>query len=100
VEGLNKLLRTKAAWAVLSFRDVGADDTELADAERETGVSLADPRRYRFHMYRWGEDKTDPGDIQTVLVEMLEQAIVYVSGGTALVRRDQGRWEANSSIPI
>jgi hypothetical protein len=100
VKGLDKLVRAKAAWAVLSFRVVGANDTELADAERETGVSLADPRRYRFHMYRWGEDKTDPNDIQTVLVEMLEQAIVYVSGGTALVRRDQGRWEANSSIPI
>src|SRR5262249_10244513 len=41
-----KVLRAKAAWAVLSFRVVPQDDAGLVAAEDATGVRLTGPRRY------------------------------------------------------
>lgn len=97
--GIYRLLRAKADWAVLSFRVIGGSDAELEEGERATGTKLPEGRRYRFHVYRWGEQEADPSDIQTVLVEMIEQAVVFVGGGTALIRRDTGTWAVDKSIP-
>jgi hypothetical protein len=72
----------KAKWAVLSFRAIAADDTGLAAAEHATDVTLPGPRRYFFHVYRWGELNHDPDDMRIVFVDMLEQAFAYVSGNT------------------
>ena len=94
-----KILRAKAAWAVLSFRLAAADDPDLAAAEKAAGVTLAGPRRYRFEVYRWGEQSHDPDDIRIVLVAVLEQASAFVSGNTVLLRRDNGAWEADTSMP-
>jgi hypothetical protein len=94
-----KILRAKAAWAVLSFRLAAADDPDLAAAEKAAGVTLAGPRRYRFEVYRWGEQSQDPDDIRIVLVAVLEQASAFVSGNTVLLRRDNGAWEADTSMP-
>jgi hypothetical protein len=94
-----KILRAKAAWAVLSFRVVGADDPDVAAAEKATGVTLAGPRRYRFEVFRWGEQSPDPDDMRIVLVEVLEQAIAFVSGNTVLLRRENGAWAADTSMP-
>jgi hypothetical protein len=97
--GMYRLVRAKADWAVLSFRVIEGSDIELGEAERATQTKLPEARRYRFHVYRWGEQKADPRDIQTVFVEMLEEAIICVSGGTALIRRDTGSWAVDTSIP-
>lgn len=94
-----KILHAKAAWAVLSFRVVDADDPDVQAAEQATGVSLPGSRRYRFHVYRWGEERTDPDDIRTVPVEILEQAVASVSGNTVLLQRDGGPWTADTSMP-
>jgi hypothetical protein len=93
-----QIMRAKSAWAVRSFRPAAARD-ELAAAERATGVRLAGPRRYRFEVFRWGEQATDPRDLRVVLVEMLETAVVYVAGETVLIRRDEGPWTHDRSIP-
>jgi hypothetical protein len=98
--GVYRLLRAKADWAVLSFRVIEGSDAELGEAEGATKTKLAESRRYRFHVYRWGKQEADPNDIQTVLVEMLEQAIIFVSGSTALIRRDTGPWVVDTSIPM
>jgi hypothetical protein len=50
-------------------------------------------------MYRWGEQKPDPDDMRVVLVEMLEQVILYVDGRTVLMRRDDGPWRTGTSLP-
>jgi hypothetical protein len=97
--GVYSLLRAKADWAVLSFRVVDDNDAELGEAERETETRLPEGRRYRFHVYRWGQQEPDPSDIQTVLVEMIEQAIIFVSGGTDLIRRGAEPWTVDTSIP-
>lgn len=71
----------------------------LAVAERATGVKLSGPRRYYFHIYRWGELSHDPDDLRIVFVDMLEQAFAYVSGNTVLLRRGDGSWTADQSMP-
>jgi hypothetical protein len=94
-----QIMAAKSSWAVRSFQPVGAGDAELAAAEAATGVRLAGPRRYRFEVFRWGRQFTDPGDIKVMLVEMLESAVVYVAGSTVLIRRDEGPWTHDRSIP-
>ena len=96
---VNETLRAKAAWAVLSFRTADPSEPELAQAERVTGARVGGTRRYRFHIYRWGEQRPDPDDMRTVLVEMLEQAIIYVDDSTVLMQRDSGPWTIGRSLP-
>jgi hypothetical protein len=94
-----KVLQAKAVWAVLSFRVVQEGDLGLAAAERITGVRLAGPRGYFFHVYRWGKQIPDPDDMRIALVEMLEQVTAYVSGNAVLLRRGDGSWTTDQSMP-
>ncbi len=94
-----KVLQEKAAWAVLSFRAITADDAGLAAAEQGTGIKLPGPRRYFFQVYRWGKLTHDPDDLHTVYVDMLEQAFAYVSGNTVLIKREGGSWRVDQSMP-
>jgi hypothetical protein len=41
----------------------------------------------------------DPDDLFTVHVEILEQAVAYVAGNTVLVRRGNGPWVVDTSMP-
>ena len=99
VKAINNLIRRKADWAVLSFRVVGSDNSELREAERGSGHSLGSSLVYRFHVYRWGEHKNDPDDMYLVLVDMIEQAMAFVGGSTVLIRRNDGLWTADTSMP-
>jgi hypothetical protein len=96
---VNETLRAKAAWAVLSFRVVATDDAELVEAARVAPGNLTGPQCYRFHIYRWGQQTTDPHDMRIVLVEMLEQVTLYVAGNTVVLRHDTGPWTIGTSIP-
>ena len=99
IKPVYKVLQEKAAWAVLSFRAIAADDSGLAAAEQATGVKLLGPRRYFFHVYRWGKLTHDPDDLRTVYVDMLEQAWAYVSGNTVLIKREKKPWRVDQSMP-
>jgi hypothetical protein len=92
-------VRAKAAWAVLSFRATKPDDPALADAQRSVGLQLSSPRRYFFHVYRWGELNHDPDDLRIVYIDMLEQARAYVSGNTVLIQREGRSWRVDQSMP-
>jgi hypothetical protein len=94
-----KVLQAKAAWAVLSFRTLKADEPGLAEAEQATDVRLSGPRRYFFHVYRWGDLNHDPDDLRIVFVDMLEQAIAYVSGNTVLIQVNGRSWRVDQSMP-
>jgi hypothetical protein len=98
-EAVYKVLRAKAAWAVLSFRTTHSADADLAAAERATGTQLSGQRRYAFHIYRWGREIPDPENLQIVYLEMLEQAFAYVSDNTVLLRHDGGSWTTDRSMP-
>lgn len=94
-----RIMRAKSEWAVLSFKPVAPDDALLTAAETATGVRLTGPKRYRFEVFCWGKQRPDPRDIRVVLVDMKETAVVYVSGDTVLIRRRQGPWRHDTSIP-
>jgi len=98
-EGVYKTLQAKAAWAVISFRKVTANDSGLRAAEEAAGTRLDGDRRYGIHIYRWGQERPDPADIHTVLVEVVEQAHAYVSGNTVLIQRENGPWMIDRSMP-
>ncbi|MFI0848968.1 hypothetical protein [Mesorhizobium sp. IMUNJ 23232] len=94
-----KVLQAKSAWAVISFRTVAGDDDGLREAQQATGTELEGPRRYRFHVYRWGKEEPDPADMHTTHLEVLEQAVMYVSGNTVLFQRDGPSWTTDRSMP-
>jgi hypothetical protein len=94
-----KVLQAKAAWAVLSFRVLEAEDPALSAAEEAAGARLAKGRRYGFEVYRWGKEIPDPKDQRFVFVEMLERATAYVAGTTVLMRRATGSWSIDRSMP-
>ncbi|MET0743704.1 MAG: hypothetical protein ABWY78_10070, partial [Microvirga sp.] len=94
-----KILQAKAAWAVLSFRLLGADDAGARAAEKATGHELSGSRRYAIQVYRWGKETPDPTDMHTIFVEMHELAQAYVSGNTVLIQRDGGPWGIDQSMP-
>jgi hypothetical protein len=93
------VLQAKSAWAVLSFRVVQGDDPGLRSAEQAAGTQLDAARRYGFHVYRWGTERPDPSDMHVVLLEVLEQAHAYVSDNTVLIRRENGPWTIDRSMP-
>jgi hypothetical protein len=98
-EAVFKVLGAKAAWAVLSFRSIDANDSALAAAQQAAGTKLTGPRHYAFHVYRWGHEYADPNDMNIVYLEMLDQAFAYVSGNTVLLRHDNGSWTTDRSMP-
>jgi hypothetical protein len=98
-EAVYRVLRAKAAWAVLSFRTVLPGDVGLAAAKQAAGVKLSETRPYAFHVYRWGKEISDPEDIRIVYLEILEQAFVYVSEGSVLLRHERGAWTLDRSMP-
>jgi hypothetical protein len=85
-----KIIEAKAGWSVVSFRHVSAGNPELVDAERNAGVRLEGTRRFRFHVYRPGEQIPDSTDLKRSLVSIKEEAVAYVAGTVVLIRRDQG----------
>jgi hypothetical protein len=98
-EAVDKVLRAKAAWAVLSFRVVEPDDAGLMAAEVAAGVRLAGFKRYFFQVYRWGAESVDPNDMRIAFIEILEEAFAYVAGNTTLLRHDNGSWAVDRSMP-
>jgi hypothetical protein len=92
----------KSKWAVRSFAVASADDAELAEAERATGTKLAGPHLYRFEVFRWqksANDNFDPTAPRTVFVEMSERVVLYVAGSSVLLKRDDGEWHLDNSMP-
>jgi hypothetical protein len=97
---VKKIIRAKANWAVLSFQSIADNDSGFAEARsRVAGAGLPAGRRYSFHLYRWGKEMRDPKDMRLVHVEMLEQANAYVVGTTVILRRGNGPWSIDTSMP-
>jgi hypothetical protein len=95
-----KILLAKASWAVLSFKQVPAGDPDLRVAEQQAGVSLGGSKLYFFHIFKWGDQSPDPGNLRTVFVEVGEQVLAFVSGPTVLIKREGGTWMVDRSVPI
>jgi hypothetical protein len=97
-ENVNKLLREKSAWAVLSFYPVKDGDAGLAAASEAARSTLRGPRRYFVDLFRWGDHMPDPGNFKITLVDILEEVTAYTDGRVVLLKRGDS-WAADSSIP-
>lgn len=99
---VSRILRRKAAWAVLSFVTVERNEADLKQAEHEGAARLEGDRIYGFHVYRWNPENPemrDKDDISRVYVEMLEQVFAYVAGNKILVRKGSGKWRIGEPLP-
>ncbi len=83
--------QAKGQWSVLSFRSITVPNTELQQAQTQTGTRLQGII-YRFEMYRHGDSSLDPTNPRKRLVEMLEVATLFVSPTAALVKRASSDW--------
>jgi hypothetical protein len=91
---------------VLSFTKDASTAPDFAEAEEATSSGLDPKETYRFHIYRAGSEKTTR-DEQTpagtvkfaTRVEVLEEAVVFVSGNKALIQRNGGPWQLDASMP-
>jgi hypothetical protein len=63
-KAVNKVLLAKAAWAVLSFRVVAANDPGVIAAGADAGIELAGDRRYYFDVFRWGKRAMKPRSVK------------------------------------
>jgi hypothetical protein len=96
---VNKVLRDKAAWAVLSFRTVAANDAELARLAAQTGARIDARRRYyRFELFRWGAQHPNPARLRSVFVDIQEEAQAYSDGRQVIIKRG-GSWQLDTTIP-
>ena len=99
-EAMIQIIRAKSAWAVRSFQPVAAGDAGLAAAEGATGVRLAGPRRYRFEVFRWGRaDHRSRRHEGRAGGDAGDGASSTWTGSTVLIRRGEGPWRHDRSIP-
>ena len=97
---LTEITRAKAGWAVSSFRALREDEAELVEAQRQLGVKLAaEGPRYRFHVYRPGEERAHPEDMRKVRVSIKEEAVAFVDARQVLIRRGNKTWKRDLSMP-
>lgn len=99
LDNINRTLREKAIWAVLSFRAVPVGYPELQQVAALTGARL-DPARlyYRFEVYRWGGRNTNPARMRSVLVDILEEATAFSDGRQVILKRGAA-WKLDTTIP-
>jgi hypothetical protein len=92
------LMRSKAAWAVLSFKVVPADNAALQTASASAKHTFTGPHIYRFEIFRWGKEREDPADPKIALVEILEEVTAY-SDGKSVIKEVGDTWVLDDSIP-
>lgn len=101
-----KIVAAKARWAVLSFTKDASNTSDFAEAEKATSSGLDPKESYRFHVFRGGlekatrDEQTPAGTIKFAMrVEVVEEAIVFVSGNKTLIQRNGGQWLVGDTIP-
>jgi hypothetical protein len=94
-----EVLTAKSGWAVSSFKALADGDPGPAEAERSAGGRLTG-RRYAFRLYTAKEEIADPDDFQYVLVSAEgDEVMAYAGGGKAIIRRGDGAWTFDASMP-
>ena len=85
-------------WTLVSFRALGADDRELADAERQAGARLQG-RRFRLAFARRRSVQPAPGDHRKVRVELGQRATVLAGSlPRLLLKRGSDPWRAQRPL--
>ncbi len=81
----------RGQWSVFSFRRVQPTDSELQQAQTQTGTTLGGSI-YRFEIYRPGNSFLDPDDSRKRLVEIRETVTLFVTPINILLKRGGGAW--------
>lgn len=97
-DNYRSLMRAKSDWAVLSFKEIAADNVELRAAASAAKHTFAGSHVYRFEIYRWGDQREDPVDPKIALVEILEEVTAF-SDGQRVIKKVDGSWVLDASIP-
>lgn len=102
-----KIIAAKSEWAVLSFIKDVSSYQDFAEAEATTMAGFDPQNTYRFHIFRSGEEtstrneQTPAGVINfATRVEVLEEAVVFVSGEKVAIQRNGGPWSLDSTMPM
>lgn len=98
LDNYRALMRQKAEWAVLSFRNVNADDAGLGEINTAVKHRFSGPHVFRFEIFRWGAHRADPANHKIMLVDILEEVTAYSDGRTVIKKLD-GEWKLDVSIP-
>ncbi|ARV57803.1 hypothetical protein BZZ01_03395 [Nostocales cyanobacterium HT-58-2] len=80
-------------WSVFSFHRVQATDSELQQAQTQTGTTLVG-NIFRFEIYRHGNSFSNPNDFRKQLVEIQETVTLFVSPINILLNRNNGTWKS------
>lgn len=86
----------RGEWSVFSFRQVQPTDSELKQAQTETGTTLVGSI-YRFEIYRHGNSSPNPDDFRKQLVEIQETVTLFVTPLNILLKRNNGAWKLAES---
>jgi hypothetical protein len=78
-------------WSVFSFRQVQLSDSELQQAQTQTGTTLRESI-YRFDIYRHGNSFPNPDDFRKQLVAIQETVVLFVSPLNILLKRNNDAW--------
>ena len=84
----------KIQWALFSFVKSDPTDTELAEAEKTTGIRLSPDYAYRFKIFKHQVAKPNPKNHRTKLVPFKEMLTIYADPQTVLKKDDDGNWTA------
>jgi hypothetical protein len=81
----------KEAWSVLSFRDIAANDQELATAAGQSGVNFQGAI-FRIEIFKRGAS-VPTNNARTMRFKMLQRTVMFVGGGRDLaVQQPTGNW--------
>ncbi|MEH1835376.1 MAG: hypothetical protein V7L29_25810 [Nostoc sp.] len=81
----------RGKWSVFSFQPVQPTNSELQQAQTQTGTRLGG-NIYRFEIYRYGDSFLDPEDSRKRLVEIEETVTLFVTPVNILLKRSNGSW--------
>ncbi len=90
-----KTFSQKAAWSVVSFRQVVATDRELQQAQNQSGTVLQG-EIFRFHLYRHGTSTRNSTNSRLRRVAILEESILFVDAMKIILKRGTANWEARN----
>lgn len=84
----------REALAVLSFRAAESNESELQQAQAETGIRLQG-NLYRFEFYRRGGEIQHDRDITKVYYEILDRIVLFVGAPPRIIARlNNGAWQS------
>ncbi|BAY49512.1 hypothetical protein SAMD00079811_71410 [Scytonema sp. HK-05] len=90
-EVLNITPDQRGQWSVFSFRQVQPTDSELKQAQTQTGTTVVGSI-YRFEIYRYGNSSPNPDDFRKQWVEIQETVTLFVTPLNVLLKRNNDAW--------